>query len=102
MTPDQEAVVTAFLEELTRDPTYEDTRDDAAQAIAEWWSPNARLRPTAAELDAKRRAPVTYKEVGGSDYHVTLPTTFMSSGLRHVPSESRRVEIWSGYLAGDA
>ena len=102
LTPDQESVITAFLEELTRDPAFEHARDDAAQAIAEWWSPNARLRPTVAELEAKRRAPVTYHEVVGTDYRVTLPTTFTSTGLRHVPSESRRVEIWNGYLAGDA
>jgi hypothetical protein len=102
LTQDQDAVITIFLEELIRDPAYEHEREDAEQAIAEWWSPNARLRPTAAELEAKRWAPVTYHEVGGSEYRVTLPTTFMSSGLRHVPSESRRVESWSGYLAGDA
>jgi hypothetical protein len=51
---------------------------------------------------AKRGAPVEYHEVGAGEYRVTLPTTFTSTGLRHVATESRRVEIWSGYLAGDS
>src|SRR5687768_9192337 len=95
LTPDQEAVITAFLEALTHDPVHEHTHDDAAQAIAEWWSPNARHRPTTAELEARRHAPVTYHEVGGSEYRVTLPTTFMTSGLRHVRSEEHTSELQS-------
>ena len=53
-------------------------------------------------MDAKRRAPVAYGEVGSANYRLTLPRTFSGTGVREVPAESRRVELWSGYLRGDA
>ena len=98
---DQEAVIVAFLEEIARDPTYEGHVEDAQQALLEWWVPDARHRPTQAEIEARRRAPVSWHEVGAGNYRLTVPTTFTGLGVRAIPTESRRVEMWDGYLAGD-
>ena len=102
LTTEHESVITAFLEALARDPAFEHVREDVVQALEEWWMPNARLRPPPDALEAKRRAPVTYQEVGSGHYRLTLPATFAGTGVREVPTESRRVESWSGYLCGDA
>lgn len=98
---EQEAVIVAFLEELVRTPVDDEQREDARQALDEWWLPNARLRPMPHEIEAKRRAPVAYHEVGSGNYRLTVPSTFVGTGLREIPSESRRVEYWSGHLVGD-
>ena len=98
---EQEAVIVAFLEQLARDPQYGDNAEDAQQALLDWWVPNALHRPTAAEIEARRREPVSWHDVGAGRYRLTLPTTFRGSGVREVPAESRQVEVWDGYLRGD-
>ena len=98
---DQEAVIVAFLEAIASDPRHEHVAEDARQALLEWWAPNARHRPTEAEIEAHRREPVTWHEVGTGTYRLTLPTKFVGVGVHAVPEESRRVEIWDGYLRGD-
>jgi hypothetical protein len=98
---EQEAVIVAFLEEVAREDDREFEAEDARQALLEWWVPGARHRPTSAEIEARRRAPVAWHEVGAGNYRLTVPTTFGGSGVREVPTESRRVEMWSGYLRGD-
>jgi hypothetical protein len=98
---DQEAVVVAFLESIAADSRHEDNAEDAQQALLEWWVPNARHRPTQAAIEERRRAPVSWHEVGSANYRLTVPTTFAGGGVRAVPAESRRVEMWDGYLRGD-
>ena len=44
---------------------------------------------------------MSWHEVGSGAYRLSVPTTFAGSGVREVPSESRRVEMWDGYLRGD-
>jgi uncharacterized protein DUF6714 len=99
LTAEQEAVVVAFLERLALDA---DGRDDARLALEEWWHPDARHRPRAADVAALRSAPVTYHAVERSCYRLRLPSTLTSSGARHIPEESRTVEVWGGVLCGDA
>ena len=102
LTAEQESVVVAFLEAVIRSDAHGALHDDARQALEEWWVPDARHRPTADELAARRNAPVSYHIVGSGPYRLSLPTTFTGSGLRRVPEESRTVESWSGHLCGDA
>ena len=92
----------AFIEALARSGVHEGLREEARQALEEWWVPNARHRPTAGEIVARRAAPVSYHVVGGGPWRLSLPTTFTGTGLRHVPEEARSVESWHGHLCGDA
>jgi hypothetical protein len=101
LTANQEPVIVAFLEEIAVDPQYENNADDARQALLEWWVPDARHRPTPAELDARRGAPVTWHEVGSGNWRLTVPTTFSGSGAHEAAAEARRLEVWDGYLRGD-
>ena len=101
LNPDQEAVVVAFLEEIARDSGREFDAEAAGQALLEWWAPNARHRPTLAEIDARRQAPVTWHEVGGRNFRLTVPTTFLSGGMYETSAEGGRLEAWDGYLRGD-
>lgn len=102
LTPDQSRVITDFLAHLTRIHASEDLRKEAQQALDEWWGPDPHTRPSNAEVEALRRAPMTYREAGGDLYRLRLPDTLAGSGVREIPSESRRVETWSGYVCGDA
>lgn len=99
---EQEALVVAFLETLALGDDSGPVRDDAQQALEEWWLPGARHRPRPEDLAALRSAPVTDRVVERARYRLTLPATFVSSGARHVAEESRTVEVWGGTLCGDA
>jgi hypothetical protein len=96
-----EAVVVAFLEALALGEGFDHWRDDARQALDEWWLPGARRRPSPADVAALRSAPMTYHVVEREGYRLTLPATFASSGARHIAQESRTVEVWGGMLCGD-
>jgi len=98
----QEGVVREFLEWLALGDLTTDLQLDARQALEEWWLPDPRSRPGPEAIAAMRAEPVTYKEVGGGGYRLTVPITFSGSGVRDIPEESRRVETWGGYLCGDA
>ncbi len=102
LTAEQEAVVVAFLETLAFDDGPENMQHDAQQALEEWWLPGARHRPRPEEVAALRSAPVTYRLTERAGYRLMLPATFTSSGARHIPEESRAVEVWTGHLCGDA
>jgi hypothetical protein len=97
----QEAAVRAFLETIALDTTPGVARQDAQQALEEWWGPHPRARPTAAEIDVLRSAPVSNRHYVESDYHITLPDTLPGSGVRDIPSEFRRVQTWGGYICWD-
>jgi hypothetical protein len=101
LTAEQEAVVVAFLETLALGDDSGPLQDDARQALEEWWLPGARHRPRPEDVAALRSAPVTDHVVEREVYRLTLPATFASSGARHIPEESRTVEVWSGILCGD-
>jgi hypothetical protein len=98
---EQEAVVVAFLEMVTLTDSFDHLRDDAQQALEEWWLPGARHRPRPEDVAAVRSALVAYQVVERTEYRLTLPASFASSGARHIPEESRTVETWSGLLCGD-
>src|SRR4030095_6348158 len=76
-------------------------REDARQALEEWWLPGARHRPRPEDVAALRSAPVTYHVVERASYRLVLPAAFASSGERHIADEFRTVEAWSGVLCGD-
>jgi hypothetical protein len=101
LTADQEAVVTAFLEHLALSDTAPHLRDDAQQALEEWWWPHPRCRPTSEDIAAMRTAPLSWREVVRDLYRLMLPDTLVGSGARDVPTESRQVETWGGYVCGD-
>jgi hypothetical protein len=101
LNPDQEEVVRAFLEHAALGDAMPHVQDEAQQALEEWWLPNARCRPTAQDTAALRAAPVAHRVVSGDVYRLSLPETFTGSGARTIPEESRRVEIWGGFLCGD-
>jgi len=44
---------------------------------------------------------VTFQGVERARYRLMLPADFTSSGARHIPEESRTVEVWRGTLCGD-
>jgi hypothetical protein len=94
----QEAVIVAFLETLA---VGDGARDEAREALEEWWLPGARHRPRADEIAALRAAPMRYRAVDREGYRLTLPMTLATSGARHIADESRTVEVWSGVLCGD-
>jgi hypothetical protein len=102
LSSDQEAVVTAFLEHLALGDASSGVRDDAQQALEEWWLPNPRSRPTRVEVDAARQRPVTFRRHDRALYRLELPETLAGSGVRDIPTESRQVETWGGYLRHDA
>ena len=101
LTAEQEAIIRTFLETVAFEHPDATVQDEAQQALEEWWLPNPRARPTAAELEARRREPVAYRDVREDVYRLTSPETLTGSGLRDIPSESRRVQTWGGYLCGD-
>ena len=101
LTAAQEAVVLAFLETLALGNGSAPMQEDAQQALEEWWLPGARYRPNPEELAALRSAPVTFQGVERARYRLMLPADFTSSGARHIPEESRTVEVWRGTLCGD-
>jgi hypothetical protein len=45
LTPEQEAVIVAFLEELAFNDETRAHQEDALLILEEWWLPNARYRP---------------------------------------------------------
>lgn len=102
LSPPQEAAVTAFLEEVALGEAAPHLREEAQQALEEWWLPGARSRPTPAEIEAARRQPVTYRLHDGGLYRLEVPASLAGSGVRDIPQESRRVETWGGYLRSDA
>lgn len=99
---DQEDVVRSFLEQAALGTAVPHVQEEAQQALEEWWLPNARCRPTAAEIAALRAAPVSHRVVVGDVYRLRVPETLTGSGVREIPQESRRVQTWGGYLCGDA
>ncbi len=98
---EQEAIVTAWLERLASD-AQSSLREEAQQALDEWWGPTPRSRPSADDIAAARQVPARYSVASGDRYRLRLPDTLAGSGLRDIPEESRRVETWAGYLCGDA
>jgi len=98
----QEDVVRSFLEQVALGDVLPHVQDEAQQALEEWWLPNARSRPTAAETAALCAVPATYRWVVGDVYRLSMPDTLSGSGARTIPQESRRVQTWGGYLCGDA
>jgi hypothetical protein len=97
----QEAAVRTFLETIARETMPGAAREEAQQALEEWWGPHPRARPTAAEIDALRSAPVAYRDYLGPDYRVSIPDTLPDSGVRDIPSERRRVRTWGGHICWD-
>ena len=103
LTPAQEAVVAAFLEQIALgDAAAPELRAEAQQALEDWWLPNPRSRPTPAEIQAARGRPVIYRRHDGGRYRLEIPDGLVGSGVRDIPEESRRVETWGGYLRSDA
>ena len=102
LTADQESAVRSFLEQLALGGAVPDVQAEAQQALEEWWLPNPRCRPTSLEIAALRAAPVGVRVVEGDVYRLSVPETLTGSGVRVIPEESRRVQVWGGYLCGDA
>jgi hypothetical protein len=102
LTPEQEAAIVAFLESVALEDRDDSLREDAQQALEEWWLPDARSRTTDDDVAKIRAAPVVYQSVERKLYTLSLPVGFGSSGARDIPEESRMVEVWSGVLCGDA
>jgi hypothetical protein len=102
LTTDQEAIVRACLERLAHDERFDQLRDEAQLALDEWWGSHPRSRPSAAAIEAARNEPVTYRTVTGQGYRVDIPHALTGSGVRDIPEEQRRVEVWSGLLCSDA
>ena len=101
LTAEQEAIVVAFLETLALGDGFGHLQHDAQQALEEWWLPGARHRPRPEDVAALRALPATDDVVARAGYRLTLPADFVSSGVRHIPEESRTVEVWRGTLCGD-
>jgi hypothetical protein len=101
LTAEQETVVVAFLETLALGDDSGHLRNEAQQALGEWWLPGARHRPRPEDVAAVRIAPVTYHVVERAVYRLKLPVSFASGGARHIAEESRTVEVWNGTLCGD-
>ena len=101
LTESQEIVVRAFLETLAVGDPAGGCRDEAQQALEEWWWPNPRSRLTEAELEDLRATAVTYRDAVEDEYRLAVPDTLSASGVRNIPSEFRRVQTWGGYLCGD-
>jgi uncharacterized protein DUF6714 len=101
LTEEQEAVVRGFLEAVAFGSFAPELREDAQQALEEWWWPQPRARPTPEEIAALRAGPVTYRRVDDDVYQLSVPQSLIDSGARDIPEESRRVRTWGGYLCGD-
>jgi hypothetical protein len=101
LNPAQETVIREFLEMIALGDLAPDVREDAQQALEEWWLPNPRARPTAEEIAAFRSAPVTYRLMTDDRYRLSVPATLADSGPKDIPEESRRVRTWGGYVCGD-
>jgi hypothetical protein len=99
---EQETVIRLFLEQVALGEAIPHVQTDAQQALEEWWLPNPRCRPTPQATEALRAAPVVHRIVAGDVYRLSIPETFSGSGIKDIPSESRRVETWGGLLCGDA
>jgi hypothetical protein len=95
----QEAVIVEFLEYVALSGD-EGPAEDARAALEEWWLPGASLRALAAAPAARR--PAEYRDVGGGAYRLALPTTMEGGGLHHVAEEHRALEVWRGFVCGDA
>ncbi len=102
LSPGQETVIVAFLEQLALGDSGSSLRDEAQQALEEWWLPNPRSRPTPAQVQAARQAAATFRLHDSGLYRLEIPETLAGSGVRDIPEESRRVETWGGFLRGDA
>jgi hypothetical protein len=102
LSPVQEEVVAAFLEAVALGGAHGELAEDGQQALEEWWLPGARHRPSAAEVAALRATPMQYQTVERALYRLRLPASLSSSGASEIPEESRNVEVWGGYLCGDA
>ena len=102
LTPEQAQLVAVFLDHLVTAHPSEELRKEAQQALDDWWGPHPHSRPSDADIDTLRRAPMTYRDAGGDLYRFRLPDTLSGSGVRDIPEESRRVETWGGYICGDA
>lgn len=98
----QETAVCAFLELVALGDGSPHLREDAQQALEEWWLPNPRRRPTPDEIAAARHVAPTFRMRDGGSYRLEVPETLAGSGVRDIPQESRRVESWGGYLRYDA
>lgn len=98
----QETTIRHFLDHVALGAAWPHLADEAHQALAEWWGPAPRSRPTEEEIAATRQTPATYRRHEGDVYRLELPDTLAGSGVRDIPSEARRVETWGGYLRGDA
>lgn len=101
LSAEQEDVVRSLLEALLTSVDDESIQGEVQQALEEWWWPHPRSRPTVTELEALRRIPTTYRPVVEARYQLKVPDTLTSSGARPIPSESREVQTWGGYLCGD-
>ena len=101
LSPEQEALIAAFLEHVARDETS-GVREEAQQALNEWWGPTPRSRPTHEEIESARQVPATLRLRESDGYRLGIPETLAGGGIRDIPEESRRVETWGGYLRGDA
>jgi hypothetical protein len=97
---EQETVVRAFLE-LLASRTGSESSEQAAQALEEWWHPNARLRPSMDDVEAARRMQMVYREVGHRGYRMQLPDALTGIGEKDIPLEARRVATWAGCICGD-
>ena len=99
---EQEAVLTAFLEQVALGESTSHLHDDAQQALDEWWLPAPRSRPTHDQIAAARQESPAWRMRDGGLYRLDIPETLAGSGVRDIPEESRRVETWGGYLRYDA
>ena len=101
LTEEQEDTVRSFLEAVAFGSFAPELRDDAQQALEEWWWPQPRARPTPEQIAALRAEPVTYRPVDDDVYQLSVPQTLTDGGARDIPQESRRVRAWGGYVCGD-
>src|SRR5262245_26487543 len=99
---EQETVIRVFLEHIALGEAIPHVQADAQQALEEWWLPNPRSRPTPHDIESLRAAPIIHRVAAGDVYRLSIPETFTGSGVKNIPSESRRVETWGGLLCGDA
>lgn len=102
LSADQERVVTSVLEHVAVGDVLPGLQEEAQQALEEWWLPNPRCRPTAQQIAAARAEPAVYRTIAREGYRLSLPETLTGSDPRDIPSESRRVEVWGGYVCYDA
>ena len=92
-------MIVELLKMIAVDERRHDARDDAIAALEEWWLPGARQRTAAMSSDAIEA--ISYAEVGGGAYRLTLPSTLTGGGVHRVPEEHRTIETWGGMLRPD-